>query len=369
MAWVYRYTDLSDNIIKYVGIVWGKNRTLKQRLIEHKKYDDWCKSKNFKIEYIEQDIDNRTDAEYFEAHYISLYNTDHYYNIKKAGWGISKYLPNREDDWTEFSFDLTDYKDEYISKLEDKIEEQSKTISILETENISLKRNIDEVSTKYLEHERDKLEYQHKFTELKLLDKKISDEENLLMHLQSNYFLINSDKKSEKIYTSIISIIDRTIFHEYKCNNINLARCLIDARNRIVKNFLGSAFVSEQYQLSEEDIRDKINKHNAIAVEITTYLDGKYVSKITYDSLTKASTESGISCHYIKKGLNNKIICEVECRNEFESNPSLHYYFNDFWDYNDKNLEMCLMRYNYHRVFLIRNLDTKNIYNLTYKED
>ena len=41
----------------------------------------------------------------------------------------------------------------------------------------------------------------------------------------------------------------------------------------------------------------------------------------------------------------------------------------DFWDYNDKNLEMCLMRYNYHRVFLIRNLDTKNIYNLTYKED
>lgn len=37
MAWVYRYTDLSDNIIKYIGIVWGKNRTLKQRLIEHKK--------------------------------------------------------------------------------------------------------------------------------------------------------------------------------------------------------------------------------------------------------------------------------------------------------------------------------------------
>ena len=37
MAIVYRYTDLADNTIKYVGIVWSGNRTLKQRDEEHRK--------------------------------------------------------------------------------------------------------------------------------------------------------------------------------------------------------------------------------------------------------------------------------------------------------------------------------------------
>ena len=369
MAWVYRYTDLSDNIIKYIGIVWGKNRTLKQRLIEHKKNDDWCKSKNYKIEYIEQDIDNRTDAEYFEAHYISLYNTDHYYNIKKAGWGISKYLPNRENDWVEFSFDLTDYKDEYIDRLENTIEEQSKIILQLETENISLKKDIDENLKMTLEHKKYDIDYRQKRVDLEILNKKIIDEENLLRKLQSNDFIIGSDKKSEKIYTSMISIIDRTISHEYQRNNINLARCLIEVRNRIVKNFLDCAFVPQQYLLTEEDIKNKANKNKAIAIEITTYLEGKFVSKTTYDSLTKAAKESEISYNYLKQGLNNKIICEVEYCNEFESNPSLHYYFDAFWDYNDKNLEMCLYCCKYRRVFLVRDLNAKNIYNLTCKEN
>ena len=40
MAYVYRYTDLADNIIKYVGIVYGENRTLKQRIYEHFRDDE-----------------------------------------------------------------------------------------------------------------------------------------------------------------------------------------------------------------------------------------------------------------------------------------------------------------------------------------
>lgn len=31
MTIVYRYIDLRDNIIKYVGIVWANNRTLDDR--------------------------------------------------------------------------------------------------------------------------------------------------------------------------------------------------------------------------------------------------------------------------------------------------------------------------------------------------
>ena len=51
MAYVYRYTDLSDGIVKYVGVVWSENRTLSQRIREHFN-DKWCKGKKWKIEFI-----------------------------------------------------------------------------------------------------------------------------------------------------------------------------------------------------------------------------------------------------------------------------------------------------------------------------
>lgn len=102
MAFVYRYRDNSDGIIKYIGIVWSENRTLQQRLYEHEKYDEWCKNGDFTIEYIEENINTRTDAEFFEAHYIALYKTDKYFNISKSGWGVSSYLPNRENDWKKY---------------------------------------------------------------------------------------------------------------------------------------------------------------------------------------------------------------------------------------------------------------------------
>ncbi len=101
MAYVYRYIDKADSVIKYVGIVWGDNRTLEQRIYEHLKKDDWCINGDFEIEYINEDIDCRTDAEYFESHYISLFQTDKWFNVKKSGWGVSKYLPNR-DDWKKY---------------------------------------------------------------------------------------------------------------------------------------------------------------------------------------------------------------------------------------------------------------------------
>lgn len=101
LGYVYRYRDKEDGIIKYVGIVYGKTRTLEARLREHLHNDDWC-NKNFSIEYINVDIDNRSEAEAFESHYISLYETYKYFNKAKQHWGINKYLPDRESDFTEY---------------------------------------------------------------------------------------------------------------------------------------------------------------------------------------------------------------------------------------------------------------------------
>lgn len=116
MACIYRYTDLTDNIIKYVGIVWSNNRTLKQRLYEHSKNDEWCKNGKFKIEYIK--VQSRTDAEFLEAHYISLYHTDKYYNDSKSEWGISSFVPYKESDWQEYDDNtyIEDYIGDFVSE-------------------------------------------------------------------------------------------------------------------------------------------------------------------------------------------------------------------------------------------------------------
>lgn len=99
MGVVYRYTDLSDGIIKYVGIVWSDNRTLKQRVDEHFRNDDWCKGRKWKVEFLKRNINSRTDAELFESHYISEYATDKYYNIKKSGWGKSDLINSKNEEW------------------------------------------------------------------------------------------------------------------------------------------------------------------------------------------------------------------------------------------------------------------------------
>lgn len=123
MNCVYRYIDLKDGIIKYVGIVWGKTRNLERRVYEHTR-DAWYKKSEWRIEFISVDIESRTDAEYFESHYISLYHTDKYYNVSKKGWGVSKFLPDRENEWIEFQQtemisqeDAMSVAEEYFDKL------------------------------------------------------------------------------------------------------------------------------------------------------------------------------------------------------------------------------------------------------------
>ena len=92
---VYRYTDVEEEIIKYVGIV--KKGKLAGRLANHEHDDEWCKNKGWFIEFFE--CDTISEAEAFESHLISLYGTDKYYNIQKRGWGLNKYMPDVEKWW------------------------------------------------------------------------------------------------------------------------------------------------------------------------------------------------------------------------------------------------------------------------------
>lgn len=90
---VYKYTDMSDGIVKYVGIV--HHGSLPTRHKQHMR-EDWYKQGNFLCEYIE--VNNQSEAEAIESHLITLYETHKYYNRAKSDWGLNSYLPN-EYDW------------------------------------------------------------------------------------------------------------------------------------------------------------------------------------------------------------------------------------------------------------------------------
>lgn len=102
-CYVYRYIDMNDNVIKYVGIV--VKGTLPNRHKQHTR-DAWYKDGKFICECIE--VDNKSEAEAIESHLISLYETDKYYNKAKTGWGINKYLP------MEYEWKIANVNDETI---------------------------------------------------------------------------------------------------------------------------------------------------------------------------------------------------------------------------------------------------------------
>lgn len=114
MGFIYRYIDTNDEMVKYVGIVWSTNSIngLKKRIRDHLK-DYWNKMGNWRVEYTKKDICSRTDAEYFEAHYISVYDTGKYFNKNKVGWGRSSFLPDL-DNWS--ILDLSFLKDKRNKK-------------------------------------------------------------------------------------------------------------------------------------------------------------------------------------------------------------------------------------------------------------
>ena len=88
---VYRYTDLTDGIVKYIGISNTKGG-LKNRIKQHLVQDEWAKRSEYAIHYLE--CQNKGECESLEGHLIAFYGTQNFYNKAKAGWGINSFIPD-----------------------------------------------------------------------------------------------------------------------------------------------------------------------------------------------------------------------------------------------------------------------------------
>lgn len=107
---VYRYVDMDNDSIAYVGIV--TNSSLPTRHKAHEG-EEWYKGGNFLCEYIE--VNTKSEAEAIESHLISLYNPT--YNKAKVGWGLISFLPT-EFDWKPFVPTYDDVLDDMRSAWE-----------------------------------------------------------------------------------------------------------------------------------------------------------------------------------------------------------------------------------------------------------
>lgn len=139
MYFVYRYIDLADEIIKYVGIT----NNLEYRIKQHEQ-DDWCSRRKWRIEYFE--TENKAEAYAFETHYINLYKTGEYFNKAQVGQGINKYLP--EQKWIEYGKLLKEEKkrkcslQKEIEKIQDEIKNKEYELQKLRETNSGIIRNI-----------------------------------------------------------------------------------------------------------------------------------------------------------------------------------------------------------------------------------
>ena len=94
MPYIYRYIDIENEEVVYIGKVQGVNdmwnNPLKKRHNQHK-HDEWYKqigNKNLIMQYIE--LNNHADADILETWLISKYaNTGQLKNKAKTRWGES----------------------------------------------------------------------------------------------------------------------------------------------------------------------------------------------------------------------------------------------------------------------------------------
>lgn len=118
VGYIYRYVDIIEDTIKYVGIVYA-NRSLRSRIKEHIRNDDWAEDSVWKVEYQEFPNMSRTDLEYLESHLISYYRTYRWYNTSKGDWGASSLVNIDEDKWVEFDYINTKYEEILTQKTRD----------------------------------------------------------------------------------------------------------------------------------------------------------------------------------------------------------------------------------------------------------
>lgn len=99
MAYVYRYRDLTDGIIKYIGII-AKESNFPRRFAQHQ-YDKAFKGKHWEISYIK--VLSKCDAEALEGHFINKYHTYNWLNKAKSDWGQLTFAEEANFDWIPFN--------------------------------------------------------------------------------------------------------------------------------------------------------------------------------------------------------------------------------------------------------------------------
>ncbi len=90
MPYVYKYVNRQTKDVEYVGIV-KKESNFPNRFLQHKN-DSWYEFGKYDIYFAE--VESGTDAEALEGHFIKLYGSDRFHNIKKTkDWGICSFAP------------------------------------------------------------------------------------------------------------------------------------------------------------------------------------------------------------------------------------------------------------------------------------
>lgn len=117
MPYVYKYTDKTDGIVKYVGIVCrqGDNALLK-RLKEHSATDNWAISHNWKVEYLE--VKTKGDAHALEGHFIAFYKSYEWFNKAKSDYGLLSFVDGNTFEWKEFEQD-SEILNQYYSEFDE----------------------------------------------------------------------------------------------------------------------------------------------------------------------------------------------------------------------------------------------------------
>lgn len=117
MPFVYKYTDKSDGLVKYVGIVCREgNDALKKRIKEHFNMDEWASSHNWNVHYIE--VKTKGDAHALEGHFIAFYRSYEWFNKAKSDYGLLSFVNSENFEWKEFKQD-EQILNQYFVKFDD----------------------------------------------------------------------------------------------------------------------------------------------------------------------------------------------------------------------------------------------------------
>lgn len=142
MAFVYRYTDNTDGIVKYIGIS-RNSETFKRRIKQHETDDVGKASKSWKIDYIV--TKTMCDAQSLEGHFIAYYETYNYLNKAKCDWGLLSYIDESMIfGWTEYNKDTEDLLHDYFS-VSDMDEELARMRNALRSADDEYRNTLDAI--------------------------------------------------------------------------------------------------------------------------------------------------------------------------------------------------------------------------------